>query len=102
MRQADFVHLHLHSAYSLLQSTVPLPQLVKKARKFRLPALAISEHGNLLGCIEFYALAYANGIKPIIVYELGIDHGEQTEGERSGNRESAEQVVLLARNPRRY
>jgi len=48
MRQADFVHLHLHSAYSLLQSTIRLPQLVQRARQYRLPALAITDHSKRL------------------------------------------------------
>ena len=79
MRQADCVHLHLHSAYSLLQSTIRLPQLVKRAREYRLPALALTDHGNLFGCIEFYDLAYSNGIKPIIGCELTVGPTKETE-----------------------
>jgi len=102
MRQADFVHLHLHSAYSLLQSTIRLPQLVKKAREYRLPALAITDHGNLFGCIEFYDLAYSNGIKPIIGCELAVDSFEGVDPERPGNSEPINHIVLLARNKRGY
>ncbi|MGW8208670.1 MAG: PHP domain-containing protein, partial [Syntrophobacteria bacterium] len=102
MRQADFVHLHLHSAYSLLQSTIRLPQLVKKAREYRLPALAITDHGNLFGCIEFYDLAYSNGIKPIIGCELAVDSFEGVDPERPGNSEPTNHIVLLARNRRGY
>jgi len=102
MRQADCVHLHLHSAYSLLQSTIRLPQLVKKAREYRLPALAITDHGNLFGCIEFYDLAYSNGIKPIIGCELAIDSLEGVDPERPSNPEPANHLVLLARNKRGY
>jgi DNA polymerase-3 subunit alpha len=102
MRQADFVHLHLHSAYSLLQSTIRLPQLVKKAREYRLPALAITDHGNLFGCIEFYDLAYSNGIKPIIGCELAVDSLEGVDPERPATSEPANHLVLLARNRRGY
>ncbi len=102
MRQADFVHLHLHSAYSLLQSTIRLPQLVKKAREYRLPALAITDHGNLFGCIEFYDLAYSSGIKPIIGCELAVDSFEGVDPERPGNSEPTNHIVLLARNRRGY
>lgn len=102
MRQADFIHLHLHSAYSLLQSTIRLPQLVKKAREYRLPALAITDHGNLFGCIEFYDLAYSNGIKPIIGCELAVDSLGGTESEPPGSFEPANHIVLLARNRRGY
>jgi DNA polymerase-3 subunit alpha len=102
MRQADFVHLHLHSAYSLLQSTIRLPQLIKKAREYRLPALAITDHGNLFGCIEFYDLAYSNGLKPIIGCELAIESFEGVDPERPGHSEPANHIVLLARNRRGY
>jgi DNA polymerase-3 subunit alpha len=102
MRQADFVHLHLHSAYSLLQSTIRLPQLVKKAREYRLPALAITDHGNLFGCIEFYDLAYSNGIKPIIGCELTVGPAEETESEKESSAEPATHIVLLARNRKGY
>ncbi|MCG6915961.1 MAG: DNA polymerase III subunit alpha [Deltaproteobacteria bacterium] len=102
MRQADFVHLHLHSAYSLLQSTIRLPQLVKKAREYRLPALAITDHGNLFGCIEFYDLAYSNGIKPIIGCELGVDSFEGVDPERPASSGPANHLVLLARNRKGY
>ncbi len=102
MRQADFVHLHLHSAYSLLQSTIRLPQLVKKAREYRLPALAVTDHGNLFGCIEFYELAYSNGIKPIIGCELIVDPTVAAESEKANSAESANHIVLLARNRKGY
>ncbi|MDH3952509.1 MAG: PHP domain-containing protein, partial [Deltaproteobacteria bacterium] len=102
MRQADFVHLHLHSAYSLLQSTIRLPQLVKKAREYRLPALAVTDHGNLFGCIEFYELAYSNGIKPIIGCELIVAPTDAAESEKANSAEPANHIVLLARNRKGY
>jgi DNA polymerase-3 subunit alpha len=102
MRQADFVHLHVHSAYSLLQSTIRLPQLVKRARDYRLPALAITDHGNLFGCIEFYDLAYSHGIKPIIGCELAIAPSDENETEQVRSSGSANHLVLLARNQRGY
>jgi DNA polymerase-3 subunit alpha len=102
MRQADFVHLHLHSAYSLLQSTIRLPQLVKKAREYRLPALAVTDHGNLFGCIEFYELAYSNGIKPIIGCELIVDPTVAAEPEKANSADTANHIVLLARNRKGY
>ena len=102
MRQADFVHLHLHSAYSLLQSTIRLPQLVKKAREYKLPALAVTDHGNLFGCIEFYELAYSNGIKPIIGCELIVAPTDAAESEKANSAEPANHIVLLARNRKGY
>jgi DNA polymerase-3 subunit alpha len=102
MRQADFVHLHVHSAYSLLQSTIRLPQLVKKAREYRLPALAITDHGNLFGCVEFYDLAYSNGIKPIIGCEIAVDSLESVKPEESAVSEPANHLVILAKNRKGY
>jgi DNA polymerase-3 subunit alpha len=102
MRQADFVHLHVHSAYSLLQSTIRLPQLVKKAREYRLPALAITDHGNLFGCVEFYDLAYSNGIKPIIGCELAVGSLESVKPEESAVSEPANHLVILAKNRKGY
>ena len=102
MRHADFVHLHLHSAYSLLQSTIRLNELVKRARDYRLPALAITDHGNLFGCIEFYDLAYSHGIKPIIGCELSISPTEKAQPEKTEDSVQGHHLVLLVRNMRGY
>lgn len=53
MVHSDFVHLHIHTQYSLLDGACLLPRLVEKAKEFKLPALAITDHGNLFGAIEF-------------------------------------------------
>jgi DNA polymerase-3 subunit alpha len=102
MRQADFVHLHVHSVYSLLQSTIRLPQLLERARSYRLPALALTDHGNLFGAIEFYDQAYALGIKPIFGCELGVDEGEAAEGGEMRSPRRANHMVILAKNQRGY
>jgi DNA polymerase-3 subunit alpha len=67
-----------------------------------LPALAITDHGNLFGCIEFYDLAYSNGIKPIIGCELTVGPTEETESEKASSAETATHIVLLARNRKGY
>ena len=102
MRQADFVHLHVHSVYSLLQSTIRLPQLLERARSYRVPALALTDHGNLFGAIEFYDQAYAVGIKPILGCELGIDEGQAAEAGEMRSPRRADHVVILAKNRRGY
>jgi len=102
MRQADFVHLHVHSVYSILQSTIRLPQLLERARSYRLPALALTDHGNLFGAIEFYDQAYALGIKPILGCELGIDEGQAAEAGEMRSPRRADHVVILAKNRRGY
>ena len=102
MRQAEFVHLHVHSVYSLLQSTIRLPQLLERAKAYRLPALALTDHGNLFGAIEFYEQAYALGIKPILGCELGVDEGQAAEAGEIRAPRRAGHVVLLAKNRRGY
>ena len=79
-----------------------MPQLLKRARDFRLPALAITDHGNLFGCIEFYELAYNNGIKPIIGCELGVGSSEDIQTKAASSSDAANHLVLLARNQRGY
>ncbi|MBI5855379.1 MAG: PHP domain-containing protein, partial [Nitrospirae bacterium] len=62
----QFVHLHLHTQYSLLDGANQLDPLVRQIRDFRQPAVAITDHGNMFGAIEFYRKAKDAGIKPII------------------------------------
>ncbi len=62
----NFVHLHVHSEYSLLDGACRIPELAKRAAELKMPALALSDHGNLFGAIEFYKECRANGVKPII------------------------------------
>ena len=61
-----FIHLHLHTEYSLLDGAVRIPELMKKAERCKMPAVAMTDHGNIFGAIEFYQAAKKAGIKPII------------------------------------
>ncbi|MEO0098854.1 MAG: DNA polymerase III subunit alpha, partial [candidate division WOR-3 bacterium] len=67
---SNFVHLHNHTEYSLLDGAIKISALVQKAKEFGLPALAITDHGNLFGAIEFYKTCLNEGIKPIIGCEV--------------------------------
>jgi DNA polymerase-3 subunit alpha len=69
---SDFVHLHCHSEYSLLDSTIRIKDLCNKAKDFGMPALALTDHGNLHGAITFYRQAIKTGIKPIIGCEVYV------------------------------
>ena len=64
-----FVHLHTHSHYSLLDGLAKIDQLVDRAKELEMPALALTDHGNLYGAIEFYQKAKKAGIKPILGVE---------------------------------
>jgi len=72
MKHTDFVHLHIHTQYSLLDGTIRLDDLFKKAQEYKMPAVAITDHGNLFGAVDFYKHAYKYGIKPIIGCELYV------------------------------
>ncbi|HLB25102.1 MAG TPA: PHP domain-containing protein, partial [Nitrospirota bacterium] len=98
MRHSSFVHLHLHTQYSLLDGANRIDDLVKKAREFGMPALAITDHGNMFGAIEFYQKAVKAGIKPIIGCEMYVAKGSRTEKTAGGAGEAAWHLVLLARN----
>ena len=72
MSQEQFVHLHVHSDYSLLDGAARVEGLVDAARKNGMKALALSDHGNMFGTIEFYQAAMSAGVKPIIGYEAYV------------------------------
>src|SRR5271166_2673722 len=77
MSHADFVHLHLHTEYSLLDGACRLDRLVEKAHELKFPALAITDHGAMHGAIEFYQAARKIGIKPIIGCEVYVAPGSK-------------------------
>jgi DNA polymerase-3 subunit alpha len=79
MSHADFVHLHLHTEYSLLDGACRLDRLVDKAHELKFSALAITDHGAMHGVIEFYQAARAKGIKPIIGCEVYVAPGSRLE-----------------------
>ncbi len=66
MNHSDFVHLHVHTQYSLLDGACRIKNLIQKAVDYKMPALGITDHGNLFGAIDFYQTATAMGVKPVI------------------------------------
>ena len=99
MPHAEFVHLHLHTEYSLLDGACRLDRLMEKARELKFPALAITDHGVLYGAIDFYEAASQNGIKPIIGCEVYVAPGNRTERKTStGGRDAYHHLVLLAKD----
>jgi DNA polymerase-3 subunit alpha len=63
---SEFVHLHVHSEYSLLDGACRIKDMVKRAKELGQPAIAITDHGSMYGVMEFYKTAKSAGIKPII------------------------------------
>lgn len=107
MSHADFVHLHLHTEYSLLDGACRLDRLVDKAHELKFAALAITDHGAMHGVIDFYQAARAKGIKPIIGCEMYVAPGRMTEkkssgGNNSGGRELYYHLGLLAKDETGY
>jgi len=100
---ADFVHLHVHSEYSLLDGASRLDKLVSLARDLRFPALALTDHGSLFGAIDFYGACEKSGIKPIIGAELYVAPGSRFERANvDGQYEGAHHLTVLARNLQGY
>ncbi len=102
MLHADFVHLHVHTNYSLLDGACRIAELVKKAAELKFPALAMTDHGNLFGAVEFYETCMKHGIKPIIGIEAYVAPGNRADRTASGIKESNAHLVLLARDEEGY
>ncbi len=100
---APFVHLHNHSEYSLLDGACRVDRLVERAARYEMPALALTDHGNLFGAVEFYDKAIAAGIKPILGCEVYVAHGSRLDRSRAPDGKGAyDHLVLLARNREGY
>lgn len=103
MKRAEFVHLHTHSHYSLLDGASKIDDLIAKAKEYNMPALAVTDHGNLFGAIEFYKKATKAGIKPIIGIEAYVAGGSCLDKKPSNKYpEGGYHLVLLAKNYRGY
>src|SRR5213596_2968120 len=101
MPRDSFVHLHLHTEYSLLDGAIRMKEMMKKAAEFKMPAVAITDHGNLFGAIEFYQEALCAGVKPIIGCEAYIAPGSHKDRPAS-RRDAAYHFTLLAENETGY
>ncbi len=106
MAATPFVHLHLHSQYSLLDGAIKLDPLFERAARLGMPAVALTDHGNLFGAIEFYEGARSAGIKPILGCETYLATGSRFERERRERDESGfdaiSHLLLLAMDETGY
>src|SRR5690606_36329783 len=98
-----FVHLHYHSHYSMLDGASPIKGLLKKAKAHGMNALALTDHVNLHGALEFYKKAKDEGINPIIGYEAYIAPGSRPDKNDAGTgKEASYHLTLLAQNRTGY
>ncbi|MEE2744558.1 MAG: DNA polymerase III subunit alpha, partial [Bdellovibrionota bacterium] len=77
--EESFVHLHVHSEYSLLDSSIRIPALLKRAKEYGMKSLALTDHGNMFGAIDFYTAALKEGIKPILGSTIYTTSGHRSE-----------------------
>src|SRR5579864_5691235 len=97
----DFVHLHVHSEFSLLDGLSPVKKIVETAKRHGMRAVALTDHGNLYGAIDFYSYAKSAGIKPIIGVETYVSPRGMSDKGGTQDRNYFH-LVLLARNLEGY
>ncbi len=93
MKNKDFIHLRLHSSYSLSEGAVKIPQLIELSKKFHMPAVAVTDSNNLFASLEFSMAAASEGIQPIIGIELSCDFLVKTKLNSEFHK-----IILLAKN----
>ena len=93
-----FTHLHVHSQFSVLQATSEIPAMVARAKALGMPAIAMTDHGNMMGAFNFVKEAMAQGIKPI----LGCEFNLCRDRKNKSNKDDGYQTVLLAKNKAGY
>ncbi len=102
MSDKGFVHLHLHSQYSLLDGAIPISKLIKKCKALDMSSVAVTDHGNMFGALEFYTKAKAAGIKPIVGCEVYIAPDSRFNRQKTGIKEAAYHLILLAMSEKGY
>ena len=99
---APFVHLHLHTQYSLLDGAIRFDDLIAKAKALNMPAVAMTDHGNMFGAAEFYLQCKKAGVKPIIGCELYLAPESRFSKYAKGISEAAYHLILLCENMQGY
>ncbi|MCI0469367.1 MAG: DNA polymerase III subunit alpha, partial [Nitrospirae bacterium] len=107
MRHSDFVPLHLHTEYSLLDGAIKISELMDLASAYKMPSVAITDHGNIFGAVEFYKKASAAGIKPIIGCEMYVSSSSRFNRSKKNmdggiSEEIPFHLILLARDAAGY
>lgn len=98
MTNRPFAHLHCHTHYSLLDGASRVPELMERVKSQGMNAVAITDHGNLYGAVDFFSEATAAGINPILGYEAYVAPAARTEREARGRGDAGFHLTLLAKN----
>jgi DNA polymerase III subunit alpha len=98
MADRSFVHLHCHSHYSLLDGANRIPELVERVKKLGMNSIALTDHGNLFGAIEFYQECKSAGINPVVGYEAYVAPRNRRDREARRRGEAGFHLTLLAQN----
>jgi len=96
----SFVHLHLHTEYSLLDGLTKIKKLANTLKEFEMPGCAITDHGNMYGAIEFYKTFLKNELKPVIGCEIYTTNGSRFD--KNPNNKKLNHLILLAKNHQGY
>ncbi|MGZ8448173.1 MAG: DNA polymerase III subunit alpha [Candidatus Deferrimicrobiaceae bacterium] len=99
---SEFVHLHLHSQYSLLDGAIKIEELVRKVARMGMPAVALTDHGGMIGTIDFYEKANRAGIKPILGTEIYMTPGSRHDRKSAPGEERSHHLILLAESNEGY
>ncbi len=102
MSADPFVHLHQHTEYSLLDGSIRIEELMKQAKEMNMPAVAITDHGNMYGVVEFVQTAKKYGIKPIVGCEVYMSAGSMIEKQAATARAETYHFTLLAKDNTGY
>ncbi len=102
MSENGFTHLHLHTQYSLLDGAVSLKKLFGRCKELGMDSVAMTDHGNMFGAIDFYNKARDNGIKPIIGIEAYIAPDSRHDRQKSSAKEASSHLILLAETTQGY
>lgn len=95
---SNFVHIHVHSEFSILDGACRTKDLATKAKSLGMPAVALTDHGNLFGAIEFYKNCKDQGVKPIIGCEVYLASGKMSDKKGSPTKDTSSHFLLLAKN----
>ncbi len=102
MAHSNFIHLHLHSQYSLLDGAIRFDEAFALAKKYGMDSLALTDHGNMFGAVEFYQKAIKQGIKPIVGCEIYVAPGSRFDRKPGEREEGNFHLTLLVKNETGY